>query len=107
MPRTTVRVHEVLVDDIRFTGHALKRFRERWPESASIGNVELKKLLNKQVKDAHQRGDYVNTPGGRLYPVSYLGMDGFAVLKGTTVTTITEESWYPEAIEIRKARGYG
>lgn len=92
---------------ILITGHVLKRFRERWPESRSISDRAICDLIRKQVVDAKKRKDVVVTPGGVLYPISYLGRDGYVILKDSKATTVVEKSWNPEANEIRKERGYG
>jgi hypothetical protein len=93
--------------DIEITDHALQRFRERWPESCAEPDQRIRQLIQDQVHRAHEQEDYVNTPGGTLYPITYLGKDGYVIVKGTRATTAGEEKWYPEATAIRNRRGHG
>lgn len=90
---------------VKITRHALDRFRQRWPESHSEPESSLRKLLTDQIESAKARGDTTKTPDGLLVPISYLGNDGYAIIKAIDkeehVTTIVPEDWREELREIR------
>jgi hypothetical protein len=87
---------------IRISAHALLRFRERWIECASYPSAHVCRELRQQVLEALRCSDYVQTPGGDYYPISFLGKDGFAVLNGNSVKTIMPEEFCPHVVEVRK-----
>ena len=87
------------------TGHARTRFRERWPNGASCTDRYICSFIRKQVKDAMKRGDIVNTPDGALYPISFLGKDGYVLIMDSRVVTVMSEDWCPEANEVRSSNG--
>ena len=80
--------------------HAIDRLRQ-WPGCNQLDDSRLRFLLRRQVKKAQERKDFVLTPGGTLFPVSFLGKDGYAVVKNEFIVTVLPGEYCPEANELR------
>lgn len=81
--------------------HALTRFHERWPECVHMSRGEVVRRVREQIEARERDGDVVEAPGGLYYPISFLGRDGYAVLKDDRVKTLLPEEYCPEVNRIR------
>lgn len=88
--------------NVPFADHAIERFQERWPECAHMSRSDVVRRVVEQMQARERDGDVVATPGGLFYPISFLGVDGYAVWNEDRVTTILPESYCPEVNNIRR-----
>jgi hypothetical protein len=86
------------------TEHALKQLRERWPSIRHMSDDELKRGLREQIARNEQNRDYNDLPGGRYSPVTFMGDDGFAVIKDNHVLTVLPEEYCQELQEVRNGQ---
>lgn len=88
----------------RVSPHALERLRERWPAAQSLDDRFLSELLLSQIKHGDETNDAYDTAGGRYYPFSLHGEDGYAVVKDGVVKTVMPVKYCPEVDEVRNGR---
>lgn len=102
------RVRQLLVEDIvtklKVSSHALERLRERWSTARSLDDRFLSELLLNQIEHADETNDAYDTAGGRYYPISLQGEDGYAVVKDGEVKTVMPTKYCPEVDEVRNGR---
>jgi hypothetical protein len=89
---------------IKMSEHALKRLRERWPSANSLDDRFLTELLLSQIEQADVVNDAYDTAGGRYYPISLQGEDGYAVVKDGAVKTVMPTRYCQEVDEVRNGR---
>lgn len=89
---------------IKVSTHALERFRERWPTAQSLDDRFLSEMLLSQIKHADETNDAYDTAGGRYYPISLQGDDGYAVVKDNEVKTVMPVEYCKEVDEVRNGR---
>lgn len=86
---------------LRITQHALKRFTEHWPDARGLGHDKLVRVMRPRIIKAIQAGRKIDTPGGLYVPVSFEGIDGFAVIRQNQVVTFAPVDRCPEIISQR------
>jgi hypothetical protein len=89
---------------IRVSKHALERLRERWSGAACMEDQFLSELLLGQIKQADTVNDAYDAPGGRYYPISLQGEDGYAVVKEGEVKTVMPTEYCMEVDKVRNGR---
>lgn len=83
------------------TDHALKRFRDHWPDSRGLSPTKLLYILKPRLRSALREGKRVETPGGTYVPITFEGRDGYAVLQALQVVTFAPLEWCEEVSKQR------
>lgn len=89
----------------RVAYHAIVRFRERWPQGGHLSDDEVRGMILEQVGRALRKVEWVDTPGGRYVPFTFMGEDGYAVIAPDgNITTLLFDEWCSTVDMIMKRR---
>lgn len=86
--------------------HVVQRFRERWPAGAHLSDGEIRLEIQGQIQRARKKGHVVKGLDGEYYPVTYMGVDGFAVIaqSGHVVTLMMDDGRIEVVSEMMKLK---
>lgn len=88
---------------MRVQAHAIRRFRERWPEWAYLGDRAITKRLLEAVKRSRKTESAVYGPHASYHFFSLGGKDGYVVVGADCkqIVTIMPADWCPQVNEAR------
>lgn len=92
------------MDKPRLLPHAIDRFRERWPETGSHTDAALAAHLFRAIVVDEGCGEVYTTGRNTFYPLSFMGRDGYVVVRDGAIRTVQLPEHCKEVEEVRNGR---
>ncbi len=89
---------------LRLLPHAIQRFRERWTETGSHTDEALAAHLFRAIAVDEECGEVFQSGTNTFYPLSFMGRDGYVVVRDGAIRTVQLPEYCPEVEEVRNGR---